>query len=313
MADPNGQQAPQDSYGIAPTTPQQAGDPYAQQYAQTPYEQPQYSQSPYEQPQYGQAPYGQAPYGQPPAQPQYAPAYAQPEPRWNGMAIAGFVCSFFVAIVGLALSIVGYTQVKKSGEKGRGLALAGIIISAVEMVASVILAIVLVVAGTAGVAALVQYSNDQQTSSAQATDGQPNEDGLYATVEDYFNSPEQQEAVDELMDTLGSAAEDSTVNVQGNTLTMIYRFEDIDDLDDAGTSMDYIAQGFGEVLPVFAKTIDANLEGGVGTTKIHVQFLGAGGKTLLDETYQADENTPDSFDGISSGTGSEETSYELAS
>ena len=53
--------------------------------------------------------------------------------KWNGLAIAGFVVSFFAATVGLILSIIGYRQCKNTNEKGRSLALAGIIISSVEL------------------------------------------------------------------------------------------------------------------------------------------------------------------------------------
>ncbi|MEE1296335.1 MAG: DUF4190 domain-containing protein [Bifidobacterium sp.] len=60
------------------------------------------------------------------------------------MAIAGFVCSFFVSIVGLVLSIIGLTQVNKSHERGRGLAIAGIVISAISIVGEILLAIGLV-------------------------------------------------------------------------------------------------------------------------------------------------------------------------
>lgn len=49
----------------------------------------------------------------------------------NGMSIAGFVCSFFFQILGLIFSIIGLCQIKTSGEKGRGLAIAGIVISSV--------------------------------------------------------------------------------------------------------------------------------------------------------------------------------------
>ena len=59
--------------------------------------------------------------------------------KTNSMAVAGFILAFFVPLVGLILSIMGYQQIQKSGEKGRGLALAGIIISAVWMVLSVII------------------------------------------------------------------------------------------------------------------------------------------------------------------------------
>lgn len=49
----------------------------------------------------------------------------------NGMAIAGFVLSFFVSALGLVFSIIGLNKSKELNGKNRGLALAGIIISAV--------------------------------------------------------------------------------------------------------------------------------------------------------------------------------------
>ena len=63
------------------------------------------------------------------------------EAKTNGLAIAGFVCSFVAQIVGLVLSIIGLVQIKKSGEKGRGLAIAGIIISAVGIFLTILIII----------------------------------------------------------------------------------------------------------------------------------------------------------------------------
>lgn len=141
---PYGGEQPQ--YG-APQQPQaQQPNPYAQEYGyagQQQYTQPGYGQAP-------QQPYGQQPYGQPYAQ---QPA-AYPQDRWNGMALAGFVCSFIFSIVGLVLSIIGYNQTKKTGEKGKELALAGIIISGLSIVMTIVMIIAFVVIGVsvAGVA-----------------------------------------------------------------------------------------------------------------------------------------------------------------
>lgn len=60
----------------------------------------------------------------------------QPGPtRTSGMAIAGFVLSFFCGLLGLIFSIMGQQECKNSrGEVGgEGLAIAGIIISIVNM------------------------------------------------------------------------------------------------------------------------------------------------------------------------------------
>ncbi|MDQ6602301.1 MAG: DUF4190 domain-containing protein [Chloroflexota bacterium] len=85
-------------------------------------------QPPYGQQPYGQPPYGQQPYGQPGGYPQPA--------KTNGLAIAGFVLSFFISLVGLILSIIALVQINGSNgrQKGKGFAIAGIIIGAVSMV-----------------------------------------------------------------------------------------------------------------------------------------------------------------------------------
>src|SRR5262245_14490742 len=56
-------------------------------------------------------------------------------PRTSGMAIAGFVLSFFCGLLGLIFSCVGYSECRKSNGMvtGEGLAIAGIIISIANM------------------------------------------------------------------------------------------------------------------------------------------------------------------------------------
>lgn len=66
----------------------------------------------------------------------FAPqGFVQATPRSSGMAIAGFVLSFFCGLLGLIFSIIGYNECKKSNGMltGEGLALAGIIISSVSI------------------------------------------------------------------------------------------------------------------------------------------------------------------------------------
>lgn len=57
----------------------------------------------------------------------------------NTIAVVGFVFSFLIAIVGLICSIVGFKNAVKEGAPHKGLALAGIIISAVSMVLAFII------------------------------------------------------------------------------------------------------------------------------------------------------------------------------
>lgn len=78
---------------------------------------------------------GGPPMGPPPgAPPQHGPT------RTSGMAIAGFVLSFFCGLLGLIFSIIGLNEVKRSNGTvgGGGLATAGIVISIVGMVIGLI-------------------------------------------------------------------------------------------------------------------------------------------------------------------------------
>ena len=68
------------------------------------------------------------------------------------MAIVGFILSFFVSIAGLICSIIGYKKCKEENLNGKGLAIAGIIISVASMVLVVILYVIVII-GTAAMVA----------------------------------------------------------------------------------------------------------------------------------------------------------------
>lgn len=59
----------------------------------------------------------------------------------NGMAIAGFILSFFIPLLGLIFSIIGLKRSKETNN-GKGLSTAGIIISCVTMVITIIMGII---------------------------------------------------------------------------------------------------------------------------------------------------------------------------
>lgn len=69
---------------------------------------------------------------------------AQQPAKSNTLAMVGFIMSFFVAIAGLICSIIGLKQCNQTGEGGRGLAIAGIIISAVSMFMTLIGVIIII-------------------------------------------------------------------------------------------------------------------------------------------------------------------------
>ena len=60
----------------------------------------------------------------------------------NSMAIVGFIMSFFVSIAGLICSIVGYRNAVNGNADGKGLALAGIILSAIRLAFDLFVAII---------------------------------------------------------------------------------------------------------------------------------------------------------------------------
>jgi hypothetical protein len=74
----------------------------------------------------------------------YQTSSAPASDRFNVLAIVGFILAFFINIAGLVVSIIALSQVKRTGERGRGLALAGIIISAISLVLSVVSVIVVI-------------------------------------------------------------------------------------------------------------------------------------------------------------------------
>jgi hypothetical protein len=132
-------QQQQQGYGPPPYG-QQPYDPNA--YGQPPYDPNAYGQQPYDPNAYGQqpypaaGPYEQDPYGAYP-QPGYQqpyPGYGQPYPASRGtntMAILALVFGILVAPLGLVFGFVARSQIKKTGEDGDGLALAGIIIGGI--------------------------------------------------------------------------------------------------------------------------------------------------------------------------------------
>ncbi|OIJ86802.1 DUF4190 domain-containing protein [Streptomyces colonosanans] len=95
-----------------PSGPQQPGGPYPQ----GPYQQQYGNGLPYQ-------PWGQG----------YSP-YNRPAP-YNGLAIAALVLGIlcFLPAIGLVLGLIALAQIKKRGERGRGLAVGGIVMSTIGL------------------------------------------------------------------------------------------------------------------------------------------------------------------------------------
>jgi hypothetical protein len=94
------------------------------------------------------------PYAPPPATPAYQPP--QQQAGTNTLAIVALIASLFVSLAGVICGHIALSQIKKTGQSGRGLALAGTIIGYVIMGLSVLFVIgyvifFVVLIGTAGV------------------------------------------------------------------------------------------------------------------------------------------------------------------
>jgi uncharacterized membrane protein YvbJ len=64
---------------------------------------------------------------------------AKAEKKFNGLSIAGFVCAFIFPFLGLLFSIIGLVIACKKQEAGKGLAIAGIVISVAFLVPYIIM------------------------------------------------------------------------------------------------------------------------------------------------------------------------------
>ncbi|TFD80939.1 DUF4190 domain-containing protein [Cryobacterium fucosi] len=101
----------------------------------------------------GQPPTGQPPIYQPPAAPAYgapaAPAYGQngayaqaPADKYNVLAIVSLVSAFFISLVAIITGHIALSQIKRTGEKGRGLAIGGLVLGYLGVLAAIIVIIV---------------------------------------------------------------------------------------------------------------------------------------------------------------------------
>lgn len=107
-----------------------------------------------------------------------AAGYPQQQPPMNTLSIVALVGGFLVNIVGIVCGHIALSQIKRTGERGRGLALAGLIIGYVSLAASVIAVISLI--AFAGIAATTVSS----ASSAALSELDAATEDLEATLPD---------------------------------------------------------------------------------------------------------------------------------
>jgi hypothetical protein len=134
---------PPSPYGPDEPDPEGATPPPAPSYGQNPY-----GQNPYGQSSYGQSPYGQSLYGQSP----YPGGYGQPPQSkamggWAlGLAIA--FCIPLATLVSIGLAIATLVQSRDGRDRGRGMAIAALVIDGLVLVGIVGLVVVALLAPT---------------------------------------------------------------------------------------------------------------------------------------------------------------------
>ncbi|OBK78244.1 peptidylprolyl isomerase [Mycobacterium sp. 1274761.0] len=113
------------------------------------------------------------PYGAYPPPP-YDP-YGYPPPRpTNGMAIASLICAFVFAPLGIVFGHISLSQIKRTGEEGHGLAVAGLVISYLVTIGSIIV----LIAAVLFTAAVARELNDESRFDAGITAAPAPDDGL---------------------------------------------------------------------------------------------------------------------------------------
>ncbi|KUI19967.1 peptidylprolyl isomerase [Mycobacterium sp. GA-2829] len=119
--------------------------------------------------------YPPGPYPPPVYPPGYPGGYPPPR-RTNTFAVAALVCAFLFAPLGIVFGHVSLSQIKRTGEDGRGLAVAGLVIGYVMTV----LTVVVVVFSLLFLTALARYVEDTQVDdgSPRISAGAPSGDGL---------------------------------------------------------------------------------------------------------------------------------------
>lgn len=77
------------------------------------------------------------------------PNQYQPEPKYNLFSLISFISAFFLSVPAIVMGHMALSEIKKTGERGRGLALAGLILGYLGTLAGLALTVLLIVVALA--------------------------------------------------------------------------------------------------------------------------------------------------------------------
>ena len=106
------------------------------------------------------------------------------EPGYNVLAIISLIAAFFMSLVAVITGHMALGQIKRTGEKGRGLAITGLILGYVGIASAVIASIVLVVMAIAGVGLFAALASNYDPDDYSYTSDPYSTDDPAASWED---------------------------------------------------------------------------------------------------------------------------------
>ncbi|WP_353808320.1 DUF4190 domain-containing protein [Agromyces sp. SYSU T00194] len=75
------------------------------------------------------------------------PSTAPATDRWNVWAIVAFITVWFTGILGLVFGYIALSQIKRTGERGHGLALAAVILGWIGLLIGLAILVLVIVSG----------------------------------------------------------------------------------------------------------------------------------------------------------------------
>jgi hypothetical protein len=85
----------------------------------------------------------------------------------NTLAIVSIISAFFLHLAGIITGIIALVQIKKTGQRGRGLAITGIIVGGLGLLVWITLTILLVLAATVAAAEASTHTADADNSASE--------------------------------------------------------------------------------------------------------------------------------------------------